>query len=267
MKNSCFLAPVHPPKYEYAREFIASYNGRFDDQDIFLLFTNDNDKEGFERAYPELKYQSIVYDNSVPLNDNVVNVKKLYGIQWIFDNTNFTKIGVVDVDSSFFRTVDYDELFENHIKNGVIYGTQVPLQGWIPAIIKDPARFVPEDKKQIIVDQTKDYRVYFWFNEIPVYEKEKFLEFAQTFKLSEIGVYDFEYVAYAYFLMSRGYMELKVLDYDIPVAGGSLLEFQDKIPNEIFREQFLIMNPMWIKLKIAEQDMKNSFMLIHLDRK
>ena len=51
--------------------------------------------------------------------------------------------------------------------------------------------------------------------------------------------------------------------YIIPVPS---LEIQKKISPDDFRLEYIKMNPMWIYKKIADYDMKNTFMMVHVDR-
>lgn len=270
MKTSCFLVPVHPPKFDFAERLLESYAEYFDDDHVFLVFTNGDDCKAFEQKYPELKYQSIICGLDIINGTNVINVKKLYGIKWIFDNTEFLQIGVIDADSLFFRYMDYNQKFVNYLLNRKIYGHTVDKNGFMSSNIESCVRYFDDKYKGFIEKETRNYNVFFWFNDVPVYQKQSFLEFCEYVKMEkiyrDIKWHDFDYIFYAYFLMVKGYMNLEVLNYHIPFSDGSFIELQKRIPVDLFREHYNIMNPMWIFDPIDTVDMKNTFMLVHIDR-
>lgn len=270
MKKSCILAPVHRPKFDFARRFIESYNEHFDDNDLYIMFTTENDLGDFKGMFPKLKYQSIVYKHGKILSNNPASEKKLLGVKWLFDNTDYERVAFIDVDSMFFRHVDYDELFQQYISNKKIYGHHVKKTTGISSINGNCLRFFQPEDSEFIKKEMNDFSVYFWFNEIPIAEKNTFLEFADYINLEENASkftnYDFDYILYAYYLMIKNHMNLVVSDYEIKDDKGSLVETQKTLPENIFKDEYNKMNPMWICRKISDDDMKNTFMMVHVDR-
>lgn len=270
MKKSCILAPVHPPKYHFAEKFIQSYNQHFDDLDIFLMFTTEDEERDFKEKYPHLKYSSFVYEYGMIRSTSPASEKKFWGAKWLFNNTNFDRVAIIDVDCLFFKHVDYDELFQNYLLNRKIYGHNVIKSQVIADINRKCLRFFKPEDAEFIQQQMRDFGVFFWFNEIPIVERNSFKEFDEYINLDKIIPefinYDFEYILYAYFLMIKRYMNLVVSDYRIGNDNGGLLEVQSRIPPDDFRLEYIKMNPMWIHRKIADYDMKNTFMLVHVDR-
>ena len=270
MRSSCFLAPVHPPKFHFAERLLKSYAEHFVLRDVFLVFTNENEHQQFKETYPDLQYQSIVCDDSILNHQNIINVKKFFGVKWLFDNTQYTRVGVIDVDSIFFRFMDYDTIFAEYLLNRKIYGHTVSKDAFMANNIESCVRFFDPKYRGFLEKETRNFSTFFWFNDIPVYEKTSFEQFIDEVKLVEnypnIIWHDFDYIFYAYFLMIKGYMNLEVLDYHVPFGDGSFIELQKRIPVDIFREHYNIMNPMWIVDPIDESDMRNTFMLVHVDR-
>ena len=81
MKKSCFLAPVHPPKFHFAEKFIQSYKQHFEDNDIFLMFTNEDEEKQFKEKYPNLNYQSFLYESGKIISGSPASEKKV-GFFW-----------------------------------------------------------------------------------------------------------------------------------------------------------------------------------------
>ena len=177
---------------------------------------------------------------------------------------------MIDADSIFFRHVDYDEMFTNYLNNGKIYGHTVIKSDTIHKINSDCLRFFPKGDYEKVQNLTRDFTVYFWFNDIPILEKQSFMEFWDYIDLNnnfqKLETHDFDWLVYAYYLLLKGYMQLEISPMHIPSDNGSLIELQRRIPPDIFIKEYTMINPMWIQIKIDEQYMKNTFMLVHTDR-
>jgi hypothetical protein len=270
MKDSCIIAPVHPPKYDFVKNFVESYNEHFDDGDLYLIFTNDVDRLELEKRFPNLKYKYIIHEGEQIVTPSPATEKKLCGARWIFDNTEFNYVAMIDVDSVFFRNMDYDELFKNYINNKTIYGHTVNKDAGIHKINESGLRFCKTEDYEKIKQLTRDFSVYSWFNDIPVIERKTFNEFCDYINFNEnkknLIQHDFDWLLYANFLLIKDYMTLNVSDFHLGTDRGSLIEYQNSMDAEQFKKEYLKMNPMWIKSQINSVYMKNTFMLVHVDR-
>ena len=260
MKKSCFVSPIHKAKFEDGVNLIRSYNEHFKDDDIFLVFSSQQESEEFKNSFGELKYQTIISQN-YDSRKGVVTLKKIYGLKHIFENTNFVNVGVVDADSEFFCHKDYDFLFEEYVKNTTLYSNGA---NGVQTVISSPKKFfnVEENKK---IDELINNE-YFWFNEIPIYNKDRFIEFLKHINYEkrerEVEWHDFDFIIYGYFLLIKNYAKCKSLNIK---TSTSFLEEQHRIDKNEFSKIFNTYNPMWIKNPI--DDMKNVFMKLHIDRK
>jgi hypothetical protein len=86
MKSSCFLVPLHEPKFESAFELVKSYNNFFDDDHIYLIFSSEEDEIKFKKQYQVLKYRSLVCLE--PKTSGIVTVKKYDGLKKIFSKSS-----------------------------------------------------------------------------------------------------------------------------------------------------------------------------------
>ena len=75
MKKSCFVSPIHKAKFEDGVNLVRSYNEHFKDDDIFLVFSSQQESEEFKNSFGELKYQTIISQN-YDSRKGVVTLKK-----------------------------------------------------------------------------------------------------------------------------------------------------------------------------------------------
>ena len=265
---ACFLVPIHPPKFEYGIEFVKSYNQYYSDDHVYLVFSSEDDSEEFYKLANGLRYKSIVhYKVKTPCP---VTEKKYYGLQYIFNFTQFENVGVVDIDSVFTRTVDYPQLFEAYNQRGIFWGNNYD---WSPVpIIASPLKFFPQDDQKKLNTILEDCRIYFWFNDLPVYNKKYFLDFIQYIdynsRYKELVWFDFDYNIYAYYLLVKGVFTIKPFMIDpVTPLNNIFLEDQYIIPKTVFSRLFAQAKPMWIKRDIEPEFMTGTFMNIHRDRK
>lgn len=265
MKNACFLAPIHEPKFNYGINFITSYNKFYDDDHVYLVFSSEEEKNNFAELAKDLRYRAIVCE---PLRgQSPTTEKKFFGLQHIFNNSDFINVGVVDVDTEFFRNVDYSEFFSEYTKDNKIYGGSY----WcspVP-IIMSPIKFFNDEEKEKLRIMTEDFKFYFWFNNIPVYHKDYFLEFINYInyneRVHELVWFDFDFIVYAYFLLLKNLASLnQIQDGDTKIE-DIFIEAQPGINEESFKKIFSEITPMWIRNPIESELMSKTFMKVHVD--
>lgn len=267
ISQSCFLAPIHEPKFKDGLHFIKSYNQYYQDDHIFLVFSSNAEAIKFSALAKGLRYRSIVC-NQIK-SSGVITEKKYFGLIYIFQNTNFENVGVVDVDTEFFKTVNYSELFVKYNQRGILWGNDYE---FCPdPMTKSPAKFFNFNDQQVIASRSSNLRVYFWFNDIPVYNRKYFLDFIKYInyqeRCSELTWVDFDFMLYGYYLLLKGYFIIK----PFIIEGNKLLnnifiEDQYLIDPKTFSKLFAECRPMWIKKDIEPELMTQTFMHLHLDR-
>lgn len=272
-QKSCFVAPIYSKKYNFAEQMVRSYNNLYDDDHLFLVFSDESEKELFKNSYPDLRYRAIVYTDDPALlevESNPAAQKKFFGIKYIFDNTDFQRIGMIDDDSKFFKSVDYDQLFQNHLNRKTVFTTYIPVTDNLNKINKECLRFFNKEEQAKLETLTQGFSTFFWFNDIPVFDRKNFYEFSEYIKLSEIKKdftkYDFEHILYVYYLLVTNKITLNVINYRLPVPYGGFVELQKYIEPGNFDKLYQYMEPMWILNPISDSSMRNTFMLVHVDR-
>ena len=273
MSKSCIMAPVHRPGFKFGLNWVKTYNEHFDDDNIFLVFSNDEEYQEFKNLAEGLRYRSIVCREELYCS-KPISQKKIIGVQHIFKNYDFDKVGVMDVDTEFINHIDYDKSFSKYVERNTIYGSHINNQG----IIDGPARgaamrfFNTEDVIKLST-LTDNFRNYFWFNDIPIYEKKHFNNFLDYIDyvhvVERIGYPDFDYILYVYYLLVNDLIKLDIYEIDgnkpSVVSNGSFLESQNQISKDYVKEVYKKYKPMWIKYPIDE-GMDNVFLRMHIDR-
>jgi hypothetical protein len=282
MNNSCIIAPIHKPHFQTCGiEFVRSYNQYFDDEDIFLIFSSKAESDEFKSiSAGSLKYGSIICDEQIlPRRDrppgqqnaaHPVTIKKIFGLKYIFNNTRFDKVGVIDVDTAFLRHIDYDKCFHEYVENKKIYATYCTQTPDVTQIIKAPLKFFNQKDKNKLRKLTHEFKAYFWFNDIPVYNKEYFLNFLKSNyekNKSEMEYLDFDFVMYAYYLLVNNLAELEFLKIngnhiDLPYG---FLETQHLVDSDEFKNIVKYYKPMWLTTDIDPQCTERVFSRLHIN--
>lgn len=274
MSKSCIMAPVHRPGFHFGLNWVKTYNEHFDDDHIFLVFSNDEECNEFKSQAGDLRYRSIVCRETLYCS-KPISQKKIIGLQYIYSNTDFEKVGVMDVDTEFTKNIDYDKSFTEYLDRKTIYGSHINNKGIIDGPARGAAmRFFSTEDVIKLSEITDDFAIYYWFNDIPIYEKKHFNNFLDYIDyvhvVDRIGYPDFDYILYTYYLLVNDLIKLEVYDVNgyVPpvVSNGSFLESQNQIPTAYVTEVYKKYRPMWIKYPI-EEGMDNVFLRMHIDRK
>lgn len=276
MNQSCFVAPIHVGRHgERGVEFIKSYNKHFDDDHLFIVFTDDQERKQFQSIAKGLRYRSIICAEKL-FGPKPITQKKLFGARWVFDNTDFNYLAIVDVDSVFYMNKDYDSLFQAQVNEKAYRASKVINPGINNKIGHETARtfFSAEDYTKI-KSVTDDFKNYIWFNDIPVYDRDRFYKFLDYIDYdnskSKLTYEAFDFILFFYYLVVHDECTVEMISVDnteAPVGNaGSFLEAQNQADPVFFRKAFAKYKPMWIKRLIDPELMENVFMLMHTDRK
>jgi len=176
MKNSCFICPVNFDKFNYAENLLDSYN-KFYDDDLFLIFSDELEAKLFKEKNINKKYKEII--SNITDEQGIISKKKFFGLNYIFSNTTFEKVGVIDCDSIFIKNIDYDNCFKNFYNNKKIYATTVNDHEFFLKFAESSLIFFNDFDKEKIKNKTNNLSLYFWFNEVPIYDKKDYCEFLE----------------------------------------------------------------------------------------
>lgn len=266
--NSCFVFPLHPPKFEFGKKLIESYNHFWENDEIFVIFSSKYEEELFNTFYGKsCQYKSIIIE---PKTKWPPSEKKILGVKYIFDNFNYQYVGVIDSECLFIKKDDIHERFKNKYESKTFY-CSFATNELVLKIITAPLRFFSEKDSSQLYKFLSLYNPYHWFNDVPIYKREDFYDFLTDLKvedkISNFVWEDFDYVFYSYYLLLKkefNFEMLKVEDKILSTKLASALEYQERYPKDFFKNIFLQMSPMWARTK--EDYMNEVFILVHVEQ-
>jgi hypothetical protein len=267
--DSCFVCPIHKPKFHDGLKLLKSYHEYYKENNLFFVFSNQEESDQFKEIANGLEYNSIIFN---PLSTKDIQTRKKFaGLLYIYKNTDFKYVATIDADTEFFKNLNYDILFKQYYKTGRLFGNYfdryVEKNKHFVNIVESPFIFFKKEDEKKIRKKTNNCQFYFWYNDIPVYEKNYFLnmiEYINYFKIQEkIDWQHFDFFLYAYYLIKEDVLKPTLI---LDAEKGIMIEDQYEIDEELFKTMFKKTKPMWIKNDIDEDLMINTFMHVHLDR-
>jgi hypothetical protein len=229
MIKSCTLIPTHAPKFGWIDNLLTSYT-KFVKQphDFYIIFSNEIDAEDFKRITNNIgSYKELILPEELRDKKSIINVKKYYGLKCIANEYEY--IGVYDSESEVVKECNLDLVYEDIASQTYFKSNKASIGG---GIIKKIADMLNLSDNKILIEQTQNFSVYWWFQEIPVYKSHYFLEFYDWFiqlpNLDELQTeyYSFDFLVYSVWLICyKGYT---IKNYDVPFEYqcGAVEEFR-----------------------------------------
>ena len=247
IKKSSFLVPIHPPKFNSAINLVNSYLKYYaNDNNLFLIFSSLSDKIAFDK---EIKYPEHLKLIAPDFKDEgIINFKKIWALNFLFNNFHYNKIAVFDCDSCFIKQINYEKKFNQIIKDKTVYGSFTDKEN--DYICLSPLKFFTKDQQNIILNKVKrdNNFLYFWFNQIPIYKKNYFLKMYKVLNFEKnifnLKWADFDYIIYVYFLLSQNLIEIENIITD-KITMGSFLENCNLVTKNILADLIKI-KPLWL---------------------
>jgi hypothetical protein len=284
LNKVCLVVPTHSPRLPFFYELIESYLAHriFEHADLMVVLSNTEEEIIFKRnlgqvfeACPQLSIEILpasIFEEAKGKTVPWAVIKKFIGIQRAFaKNENYDYVLSFDDECEFFCTPDLYAEVDRYWHNAKFYSTKSNNE-CIAGIIQANKNMVyAEDKNLLPADND-----YFWFNDIPVYERSTYHEFLLYFDLernyTNLSMQVFEHLLYAYFLIIHGHF--KLIDFtetdQVPedLTAGSFLE-ELAIVDRNYIKLLEKIDPMWLPFQCA--DLKNwlaprAFMTFHKDR-
>ena len=292
-KESCFCIPIIKDHFKFLEKnnksegVIPSFLKFFKKEKMFLIFSNIQDAEECKKniisKYNSTQIESIIFNNEFLNSDNTENIKsivtrkKFFGLCYIYNNTNYKYVAVIDKDVEFIRYKDIDKIFKEFYVRKTIFTTcssHTLFKTIANAVFSEEIiSCLPKlNNLKNIINNVDGSINYFWFNDIPIYEKTLFLEFYK--KIKDLTIHDklvFDYNFYMYFLLSENIFKLFKLKENLNEKNNflytkaSLLEDQRIIKN--FKLYFEYVKPSWLKYPLSVGEGSSEvFLKFHVDR-
>lgn len=239
-KKSATVIPVHYPKFLNAIEFLKSYHQFIKKpHDLFFIFSYEKEAQIFfylvNKTNKELlnKFKSIILPEGLTCKKSIVNIKKIYSTRAIFNN-NYDFIAAYDSESRFVKECDLDLIYEDISNKKYLKANKSIIGGKIVKRICENLNLINNTK---VIEETENFSLYWWFNEIPVYEKELFLEFFNWYvkhpkkEILQNDYYCFDYLVYGLWLISNKNYKLKKYEVPVELQIGAVEDF--RLPQEM----------------------------------
>lgn len=175
MNKVYWVCPIHRVKYKQGVQLFKSALKYEKEKEICFIYTNEEEKTDFE-IYCKKKTGRTPWGLvcTMPLDGCKcpVTVKKYFGIKQLMNKADY--IATIDAETIFARQFDSYELMQEVYLSPLLGNTSDA--GGRKVFLQCVNELDLEDS-QILRDATNNYTLYWWFNEIPVYDMKTINEF------------------------------------------------------------------------------------------
>lgn len=174
------IVPVHPKHLNEGVECYKSFK-EHSKNDFYFVFSSNEDRDLFASKIDLPNYVMIDESLMNRYPGNPITVKKVFALHNLFDKYDY--MGVFDAETRFVRPFDSDVIYPD------VFGTKefkcnTTRNGG--GLVRKTAIGMGLENNQILLEQTKNFSQYWWFNEVCVYEKNTFFEFFEFFNQPEV---------------------------------------------------------------------------------
>lgn len=196
--NIAILIPIHPPNYHYMYNLINKLKEHDIHIDICLVFSNNTE---YDRFTMKNEIKPIVCE---PFETkSIITYKKFFGLKHLADS-KYEYIVCCDSEIDIIPTNFTSENMNNKIKQ--IFDTKTIYAGdtngncLTKRITKNCASLFPE-KMKYLEDVTKNFTLYFWWSDLPVYRRADIHPFLNMITYDAIIWDHFDYIIYQFYLI------------------------------------------------------------------
>jgi hypothetical protein len=197
--NIAFLIPIHPPHYHFMYNLINKCRNNNIEVDIFLVFSNNTDYDNFNMKN-EIK--PIICDSCN--TKSITTYKKFFGLNQLA-NSKYDYIICCDSEVDILCHNFTNEVVNNKIQN--IFNNKKIYAGdssgvWVTRIIETSANLFPKKKYDFLRNITKNFTMYFWWSDLPVYRRADITPFFNMMNSYDNIIWEhFDYIIYQYYLI------------------------------------------------------------------
>lgn len=236
------VVPINIAKLNYVDRFVNNCKKL----NIVPLYVISDSELKLATRYDDIEY---VISPTWKHNQSLVTRKKFFGLDWCFSHGY--KYGIsIDCDCEILKPISFDKIIETYNKN--YYCNERIKHPFIDNIINDSCKAIGIDSTII--------NYYTWFNDVPIYEKNDYLEFRKNINENMLTELCFDHLMFQYYMVSkekRSFLkisEVKTIE--------SFIESSNLINQNDFSKFCNIAKPLW-KKGIPTEDV---YIRLHLDR-
>jgi len=265
MKTVALIIPIHPPHYHYIYSFIELLEQHDIQIDLYLVFSN---KDHYNQFCQKTKIKEIIIPENITTG-NIVTYKKFFTLGLLKDNKSYDYFIVCDAEIKIIPENFTESNILNKInsifENKTVYSGE---QTCFLNITKLSAELICNDNR--LIDKTNNYKLYYWWSDLPVYKREHLDDFFSKIDYSNINWNHFDHKIYLnYLILYHDFYLLNVTQlighkWSLESYNGDNIEDLIKLKSNNYGFSFIIPK---LFLKHREFLMnEGSFLLYHLDR-
>jgi hypothetical protein len=226
MKNkTATIITSHLPKFGYLAKLLDTFYENVEQpHDLYVVFSDEYEAQLFSNGYHK-PFNTLVLPKNMRGYGSIVNVKKITAIKVLYDKYDW--LGVYDCETEYVKAVNLDELYAEIGNRKYVKGNYASVGG---DIIKKVATILGLDTNKRVINETKDFSLYWWFQDIPVYDTSEmnlFLEWLETRpNINQIlnEYHCFEFLMYSLYMIA--YRDWEVHTYDFHLDIGAVEQFR-----------------------------------------
>jgi hypothetical protein len=270
-----FVIPAHGEKFHLLYRFLKSFvKYKLEKEvDLYIIFTSTIEYDFFKGKEKDCfipLFLEDYFDLSIcEQNRSFINVKKFLGLKQVFETNRYDYACAFDCDTEIFRRIDLYDIIKNSYEKREIFST-ICKHPFLNRIYDSCFRFFNEEEIGYLKERLTDdngFCKYFWFNNLPIYKREDYLEFYKRIDLNDISWFDFDYILYVMYCLLYKNFKIKDLTYNIKKDSGeiasSFLERNSRMNNKQYKWFLYRTGSLWSRRPIKS---RNNFIVIHRDR-
>ena len=269
-KNKCaFFIPIQPPHFDSGYKILEKLQNT--DADLYFIFSTEKDKNDFEINKPN-NYNYLILSEFTDLdrlykNNSWTSVKKLYALSKLY--TNYDYISCIDADITFINTTNFYNIMKNIATNNKIIGGIIDNET-NNNLKTSLTHHIPYEDIDKLKKISKDYTIFTWWSNLPVYDCKKAKEFLEYIQFNNTTFIDkivwsvFDDLMYNYYLILKYNFQLVVipgLKFSLETADDNTVKYVDQNICKLY----------WVNFSAYKTDNEyyknNNFIIVyHLDR-
>lgn len=282
MEKCLFVVPTHGQHFEHAYKLRDTFNRLELKADLLFVLSDNNEYHGFESGRAK---KSFIFDGFPRGADHrgIISVKKFQGVEAAC-NMGYEYAIVIDCETTFTRSFNSYEVAKYLSNQKKVYSTLTNNQTLID-INRSAADFFDTEDRKRLSELTKDFREYFWFNDLAFYDISVCRRFFDKVYAgdpngfySRISSAHFDHIIYIYYcLLYEDYTIINLNEkIDLPLEPFANFHLgavesigdrntRDRVPRELAQKIVKEINPFWMPYG-TDLTSDNCFMLYHYDR-
>lgn len=197
--NIALLIPMHPKHYSLVYDLLNKFKSNQITIDVYGIFSNKEEHASFQMK----DMVKEIIPNTFPDDEGIVNFKKLYGLkQMIYTSYDYIILcdSETDIVPENFTKDNMTKKIEDIFTHKKLYGISIPDFG---RIMRPCANVFTGEDLIKLESATKNFTLYTFFFNIPVYKRDDIQGFLDTIKYDTLKItyHHFDTLMYDYYLI------------------------------------------------------------------